>query len=154
MRLELLQGLLAFLRAVHFSHLSSHWQVQGLPFFGDHRMFIRLYRDMEEEIDTLAEKIVGEFGASAVDPVVQAAKVSALLAELGGMTPVERALVLEERLQVEVKRVYQSCKMQGDMSLGLDDYLMGVANAHEGALYLLRQRGRAMSSAMVQGPSD
>jgi hypothetical protein len=32
--------------------------------------------------------------------------------------------------------------------------LMATANAHESALYLLRQRLRALSSAMVQGPVE
>ena len=154
MKLDALLNLLALLRALQFSHLTSHWQVRGLPFFGDHRMFERLYAAVGEEIDALAEKIVGDFGPEAVEPVAQAAKMAAVLADCAHTTPVERALMLEDKLQAKLRHLYHELKERGDMSLGLDDYLMATANADESALYLLRQRLRALSSAMVQGPVE
>lgn len=152
-KLSALQHLLALLRALQFSHLTSHWQVRGLPFFGDHRMFERLYHAVGDEIDSLAEKIVGDFGPEAVEPVAQAAKVAAVLADCAHTTPVERALMLEDKLQGMLRNLHHELKEAGDMSLGLDDFLMATANAHESALYLLRQRLRALSSAMM-GPVE
>jgi len=151
-KLSALQHLLALLRAIHFSHTTSHWQVRGLPFFGDHRMMERLYHAVEGEIDALAEKLVGEFGPESVAPAAQAAQVAALLAPFGGVTPIDRALALEDLLQATLRATYQSLKGEG-MSLGLDDFLMATANSHESALYLLRQRLRALSSA-VTGPVE
>lgn len=152
-KLSALQHLLALLRALQSSHLTSHWQVRGLPFFGDHRMFERLYHAAGDEIDSLAEKLVGEYGPEAVEPVAQAAKVAAILADCQHTTPIERALMLEDKLQEALRVTYQGLKAEGALSLGLDDFLMGTANAHEGALYLLRQRLRALSSAMM-GPVE
>ena len=63
---SLLTQLLGILRAIHWSHWTSHWQARGNPSYSDHLLFERLYKNLEEEIDTLAEKIVSYYGAEAV----------------------------------------------------------------------------------------
>ena len=65
-KLSLLLVLLAGLRSAHLSHWTSHWQVKGQPYYGDHLLMDKLYNSLPEEIDTLAEKIVAEFGAEAL----------------------------------------------------------------------------------------
>ena len=49
---------------------------------------------------------------------------------------------MEEHLQRALKITYDELKARGELSLGLDDFLMATASAHETALYLLRQRQR------------
>ena len=142
--LALMQMLLAILRGAHFAHWTSHWQVKGVNSYGDHQLMGRIYNTLIAEIDTLAEKIVGTFGGNAVNVVEQAqlmANQLLPLAEAHSMNdPIRRALLIEEGLQVVFKNVYETLKRQGGLTLGLDDFIMSMANAHETNLYLLRQR--------------
>ena len=142
--LAILQMLLAVLRGAHFAHWNSHWQVKGSNFYGDHELMERIYTTLIEEIDTLAEKIVGTYGVEAVNAVEQAQLMAnhlLPLAEAHSMNdPIRRALLIEEGLQVIFKNAYGMLKEQGGLTLGMDDFIMSMANTHETNLYLLRQR--------------
>jgi DNA-binding ferritin-like protein len=142
--LAILQMLLAVLRGAHFAHWTSHWQVKGSNFYGDHELMERVYTSLIEEIDTLAEKIVGTYGVEAVNAVEQAQLMAnhlLPLAEAHSMNdPIRRAFLIEEGLQVIFKNTYDMLKEQGGLTLGMDDFIMSMANAHETNLYLLRQR--------------
>lgn len=140
----LLQMLLAILRAAHFSHWNSHWEVKGSNFYGDHQMMDRIYTSLIEEIDTLAEKLVATYGSESVHMVEQAQLMASHLLPLAQAhsenDPIYRAFLIEEGLQVIFKNTYDLLKKQGGLTLGMDDFLMSMANAHESNLYLLRQR--------------
>jgi DNA-binding ferritin-like protein len=56
---SLLRSLLSLLRALDWHYRTAHWQVWGEAQYGDHLMFQRFYEAMPDEIDTLAEKMVG-----------------------------------------------------------------------------------------------
>lgn len=140
---SLLTQLLGMLRAVHWSHWTTHWQVRGTPSYGDHLLFERLYKGLEEEIDALAEKIVSYYGAEAVDAVANADFMLRFLSRYEQVAdPYARGLAVETYLQKSLKRVYDQLKGTDEMTLGLDDYLMATANLHETHQYLLRQRLR------------
>lgn len=139
----ILKEFFGLLHALYWSHWTAHWQVQGNPFYGDHLLFERLYQGVVEEIDTLAEKMVARFGPTVVDavdhfPVTQAWVERWSVQE----SPYKRALMAESDFQSAAKRVYDHIKEAGAMSLGLDDYLMAIANDHETNMYLLQQRLR------------
>jgi DNA-binding ferritin-like protein len=143
MKLEILQHVLALLRVIHLSHWTSHWQVKGTAFYGDHQLLDRLYNSLPEEIDTLAEKMVAEFGADAVDIEDQLPRFIEVATPMKkGASPIQRALVYEELLQQELRKAYDALKSMEGLSLGLDDFIMSTANAHETNLYLMRQRLR------------
>lgn len=137
----LLPALLGQLRALHWQHWSTHWQVAGDPFYGDHLLLERLYLGVVEEIDTLAEKMVAALGVDSVAPMPQIDITQAWLARWQEEPdPMRRTLAAETSFQDFVKGVYGKLKAAGEMSLGLDDFLMSIANDHETNLYLLRQR--------------
>lgn len=138
------QVLLAYLRAAHFVHWTNHWQVKGTNFYGDHLLMDRLYNSVTEEIDGLAEKIVAMYGAEAVDPVAQISLVSQTIMGLVEEVkdPIQRASIIEECLQEVFAKMYDHLYEIDAMSLGMDDFIMATANAHESNVYLLRQRLR------------
>lgn len=137
---EHLQSLLALLRAMHWEYYSSHWKVKGIAFYGDHLLFQRLYDNLTEEFDSLAEKIVCKYGDAAVDPCHQMKLAYAWLVHVEGILDwFDRALKLEDLLQVQIKTTYDILERASELSLGLDDFLMSLANAHEGHSYLLKQ---------------
>jgi len=140
--LSLLQNLLAAMRAAHWSHWTSHWQVKGNPYYGDHLLLERIYTGMVPEIDTLAEKIVAMYGPEGVDPICQARAMAGFLDLQANPDPIQRALIVENYIQGELARVFKDLESYGALTLGLNDYLAATANTHETYLYLLKQRTR------------
>jgi DNA-binding ferritin-like protein len=143
--LQKLKWLLALLRAQYWSYQNSHWKVKGDSFYGDHLMFQRLYESVQVQTDTLAEKMVGIFGIASIDSE-----------DLLGMFLYwnerwdsvdclhKRGLLSETDIQNVIKDTYDHLTEDGQMSLGMDDFLMAMASEHETNTYLLRQilRGR------------
>ena len=58
-----------------------------------------------------------------------------------------RGLLSEADVQEIIKNVYDSLKQMGELSLGMDDFLMATASEHETNQYLLRQVLRSKESA-------
>jgi len=137
--LAVLQQLLARLRALFFIHWTAHWQASGPQEYGDHQLFSRLYTAIDAEIDGLAEKMVAGYGNDAVDlnrGVLLMAK--AIVGAPG--KGVERSLAAEKAFQEWLKAAYEALEKADDLSLGMDNFLQGVADKHETHVYLLKQR--------------
>lgn len=133
--------ILAALRAQSWSFQTSHWQVKGDPYYGDHLLFQRLYEEVQGEIDSLAEKIVGYFGPAPVDSLKTLAEASLWVQKWGSIECLHtRGLQSENDLQDLLKKAYDAVKETGGMTLGLDDFIMALANSHESHIYLLQQR--------------
>lgn len=135
---ELLKEVLASLRAQSWLYQTLHWRVQGERFYELHLLFERLYGGLNGQIDALAEKLVGYYGAEAVDADDSMNRAAKWLKEWRG-EPVDAALASEKQLQSVVRKTYETLKNKKELSLGLDDYLMSLANDHETHLYLLGQ---------------
>lgn len=135
-----LSRLVALLRAVQLLHHTAHWQTAGATFYGDHLLFERLYSGLEGEFDGLAEKAVAYCGPAAVDPLAQAQLVAAFVAGFAGADLARKSLAAEQLLQEEIEEARAVITDAGDMPLGLDNYLQGLADSHETAIYLLQQR--------------
>lgn len=136
-----LKNLFAFLRAMHWNHWTTHWQVQGVPYYGDHLMFQRIYEAMGDEIDGLAEKMVAMCGTHCVDShdsIDRAHNVLKRWAENPDI--ISRALQTEQEFQTLLAGVYELLDAEGHLTLGLDNFLQGLADAHETNLYLIQQR--------------
>ena len=152
---EALQGLLAVLRAMQTSIHEGHWVVKGSTFYGDHQLLQRLYAGgdgspaLQDEIDTLGERIVAYAGPSFVDSRVVTEKALRLIEAWQGASsdPITQALHAEESLQLALRATYDALKASGELSLGLDDFLMAMADAHDTNRYLLRQRTAGTGSA-------
>ncbi len=138
--MTLLSDLLAALRTIYIVHQTAHWQAAGDPAYGDHLLFQRLYESVTGEIDTLAEKMVGMFGGVSVSLVVQGPLIGVMTKQSSQIKGLhERSLYLERSLQTYLKFVYDELKKMGTLSLGMDDFLMATASAHETHVFLLQQ---------------
>lgn len=135
---ELLKEVLAMLRAQSWLLQTLHWRVKGSDFYELHLLFERLYGNLGAEIDTLAEKIVGYYGSDAVEEGNAMARTHKWVNTWEG-EPVAKALQAEKQLQALLRKTYEAMSKKSELSLGLDDYLMALANAHETHLYLLGQ---------------
>lgn len=136
----LLGNLLALLRAQSLSYQTSHWQATGPNSYGNHLLFARLYESVGDQIDQLAEKMVGYLGVEAVGLEGQAEKIAGLCGHWE-QVPChhERGILSEFEAQSEIRAAYDGIKKAGAMTLGLDDWLMATASAHEENTYLLQQ---------------
>lgn len=143
-----LSGLLAVLRAMHISIHEGHWTASGPNFYSDHLLLERVYAGtgggpvLQDDIDGLGERIVAYCGPEFVDSRVVTKKALGLIDAWHDATlsPVSRALHAEESLQVALRAVYDALRASGPVPLGLDDFLMAMASAHDTNRYLLQQR--------------
>lgn len=147
---DALVDVLAVLRSLQWDAHTGHWVVQGPTSYSDHLLLERIYAGEGDEegsdvvqgqIDRLGERIVAYYGRDAVktqDVMRRSLGYVERWSSIG--CPLRRALMAEEDLQVAIRRAYDQGKESGFLSLGLDDELMALANAHDTNRYLLRQR--------------
>jgi DNA-binding ferritin-like protein len=137
-----LQNLLAMLRAVQIVHHTAHWQVRGEEFYGDHLLFERLYSSIDDEFDTLAEKIVAMYGSDAVGAADQIKRIANVVERACDTTSDlhKRSLMVEEGLQTVLEAVRDHMRKENALSMGMDNFLQGLGDKHETAVYLLQQR--------------
>jgi DNA-binding ferritin-like protein len=125
---------------MYLSYQTSHWQVVGGSFYGNHLLFQRLYESVQGQVDQLAEKISGYLGSEAVALNHQMKHISEYTYRWSSIDcNHKRGLQSEADLQQALKRAYGGIKQAQAMSLGLDDWIMATANAHEENEYLLQQ---------------
>ena len=142
-----LQRLLAHLRALRWQYHTTHWQSKGPNFYGDHLLFERLYAgegggpDLDAEIDGLGERMTRFFGAETVDDSAILPLTTAILAAAGSeREPIRRAMALETATHEAIDHAYEALAASGHKTLGLDDFLMALADERDTAAYLLGQR--------------
>lgn len=142
-----LQELLAYLRALRWQYHTTHWQVKGSNYYGDHLLFERLYAgegggpDLDSQIDGLGERMTRYFGPDSVKDSAILPLTQTVLAEAEReMDPIRRAMALESETQEQISHAYEALKRSGHKTLGLDDFLMALADERDTALYLLGQR--------------
>lgn len=136
---DLLKEVLAMLRAQQWLYQTYHWQAKGENFYEMHLLFERLYDSVGDQIDNLAEKLVGYFGIEEVDMKDAIARTQKWINTWASDNAVDSALKAEKQFQSLLRRTYDTMNQKKELSLGLDDYLMATASDHEVALYLLGQ---------------
>jgi len=115
--------------------------VNGTAQYGDHLLFQRFYEAMPQEIDDLAEKMVGYLGTQAVDALSSISQVHTILENLGTINCLfKKALAMERGLQDGIRICNDTLESMGMLPLGLEDYLASLASSHETNIYLLQQR--------------
>jgi DNA-binding ferritin-like protein len=148
--MDQLSNLLAILRAAHLAHWTAHWRCAGATAYADHLLFARLYEGMVDEIDGLAEKVVAMVGSDAVALPAQMEQMTRVLQmwveRFTGKGLIECALMIEASIQEALEKVC-ACP---DLSLGLENFIQGIADHHETSTYLLQQR---MGPALITATS-
>lgn len=146
-----LSVLLVWVRALNLIHQENHWIAQGDPFYGDHLLFDRLYTSTNEEIDKVAEKAVGIADASAVElerQLVTVCKiVSSFRNDYVAVIPNQthlatRSLQAEMKFLEVVDELKSSLASKQRLTTGVDNMICDLADAHEGNVYLLKQRAK------------
>jgi DNA-binding ferritin-like protein len=137
--IKLLKTIMAYLEMSYLFYQSAHWQTKGSDFYGDHLLFQRLYEGIRDEIDTVGEKMVGVYGPEHVDVHRRLSNLS-ILSDFLDLQYIQKeyvntGLVMEKKLLDLLQEADKST-----FSAGVKDLLAGIANTHEGHMYLLQQR--------------
>ena len=143
---KLLGTYVAFLRSLYLLHQNHHWQTNGLDFYGNHLLFQRIYESAQENADDAAEKAVGLCGCDCIDLAPQILLINTILKKYAINTKncepikfIQASLQAEEDFLKFSEKIYNSLKEKNQITLGLDDMLMSIANKREGSVYLLKQ---------------
>ncbi len=140
--------LLSCVRALAFVHQVGHWTATADTFYGDHLLFERLYNSTNEEVDKVAEKAIGTSSMMMIHPVQQvtheALVVEAMCSNLSEMPTsndlTQRSYEAEMHFLGILELLYKRMETNGTLSLGVDNFLQGLADNHEASIYLLKQR--------------
>ncbi len=139
-----LASLGTMLHALLLLHQSAHWQVRGPTYYGDHLLFQRIYDGIAKEIDSVGERTVNTGDPRLVCPILVAGLSAELLQGWGkGHGKVEKAaelVAMSLRAEKEFVTAISQALAQAPASDGTQNLLQGIADAHEGNVYLLQQR--------------
>jgi len=139
----------AMLRGLAIIHQQGHWTSKDNNYYGDHLLLDRIYNVAADQVDGAAERTIGLFGAKALTLKEHMDVATSFVKDVINDSPedtdnanslIERSLVAEESFLDFSKKLYDSLKDSGTMTLGLDDLIMANASTHEDSVYLLKQR--------------
>jgi DNA-binding ferritin-like protein len=145
-----LSALLVYLRAASMIHQTAHWQTHGQAFYGDHKLFMRIYEDSQDLIDGLAERTVGLGDGRLVEAWTQAKHLERCIGNCyagrkideGPNGLVEISLHIEYHVVEGIRITRQVLEQAGVLTDGTDNLLQGIADKHEEFIYLLKQRSQ------------
>ena len=138
-----LASLATALEALYLLHQSAHWQTRGSSYYADHLMFQRLYKGIDKEIDSLGERAVAMGSPLLVCPITTAQLSAELLRLWGkghGLDSPVRLVSLSLGAERAVLEAIATVMASTSPSDGVQNLLQGIADAHEGSVYLLQQR--------------
>jgi len=142
-----LSVLLVHLKYLYALHQNHHWTSMGDPFYGDHLLFQRLYQATVEEIDGLAEKAIGLGNTTSVNLTLQTSQLLKLVTSAGNASMIpassdlaKKSLMAEMNFLKVIDVMISYLQECGLLTSGLSNMLEGIADVHEGHIYLLKQR--------------
>ena len=141
-----LQALLAHLRAGNLWFHGAHHLTVGAGFQGDHKFYRQVYEMYTGDFDTAAEKAIVAVGPSIAAPAAVSGRAAQIvstmpaIAGLNGHQIAAAALQVEKQTLALVDKIFRDLESGKRLSLGMNDFLAALANAHETNVYKLVQR--------------
>jgi DNA-binding ferritin-like protein len=131
----------ATLKAISLIHQHSHWTTKGVNFYGDHKLFERLYESVLKDLDLAAEKFIGLFGSECLSYDFQVELLTKVLLKYKNLegSPTSMSLAAEKDFIKLSTDAYNCFEEEGRLTMGLDDMLMAISSQHEESIYLLQQ---------------
>lgn len=117
-----------------------HWNVSGESFMELHKLFEHQYKELEEIIDEVAERI-GKLGGKTIGTMNQYAQHTRLKEwpneYPNRMKMIEELMEDHETVIKELRKDVDKCEENGDA--GTTDFLTGVMKEHETIAWTLRR---------------
>lgn len=135
----LVQVLAALKAKIEWSKF-AHWTSQGEEFYGDHLLYDRIYEESAPDFDACIEKFLIQWPEEIANPIQTLKEAQQTLEKHQTESYLNTLMELSQHLLTQIKELYDALKTQEKLSLGLDDFIMTLADHHENHLYLLKQR--------------
>jgi len=118
-----------------------HWNVSGESFMELHKLFENHYKQLEESIDEVAERI-GKLGSKAIGTMAEFGKLSAIK-EQPGKYPSSKEMIKElltdhETIIVMLRKAVDDCT-EKHKDVVTADFLTGLMEQHETISWTLRR---------------
>lgn len=137
--IKLLNGVLADAHVLYIKTRNFHWNVTGPNFSALHKFFEAQYKQLEEAIDEIAERVRALNGV-ALGSMEEFLKEASLKENNGKLidssTMIARLLKDHEAVIVKLRQDVDLCEKYEDM--GTSDFLTGLLQEHEKMAWMLR----------------
>ena len=138
---ELLSVVLADEVSLYTKTRKFHWNVGGESFMELHKLFENQYKQLEEAIDEVAERI-GKLGSKTIGTLREFGKLSAIK-EHPGKYPSSKEMIKEfledhETIIVQLRKSLEQCAEKYN-DAGSADFLTGLMEEHETIAWTLRR---------------
>lgn len=133
---------LGFLRALGMIHHSHHWQAMRASFYGDHLLLEKLYKTVQDEVDTVGEKVVGIDSPALTNYFLQMSHIKAFMKKVSSRdkSPLIVSLESEILLIIVGELISDRLKESALFTSGLANMMGDILDRHETHVYLLNQR--------------
>jgi starvation-inducible DNA-binding protein len=119
----------------------AHWNVTGESFMELHKLYENQYKQLEESIDEVAERI-GKLGHKTIGTMSEFSKISTLKEHPGKYTSsgdtLKELLSDHETLIVQLRKNIDDCADK-NKDAGTADFLTGLMEQHETIAWILRR---------------
>lgn len=118
-----------------------HWNVSGPSFMELHKLFEKQYKELEEAIDEIAERI-NKLGSNTPGTMAEFIKLSSLK-ETPGKIPAQQGMIKEllsdhEHVIVALRKAVDDCD-EKYKDAGTADFLTNLMESHETIAWTLRR---------------
>ncbi len=138
---ELLSTVLANEMTLYIKTRKFHWNVTGESFMELHKLFEYQYKQLEESIDEIAERI-GKLGHKTIGTMQEFSKQSTIKENPGKYSSSKDSLkeLLEdhETVIIQLRKDIDDCS-EKNKDAGTADYLTGLMEQHETIAWILRR---------------
>jgi len=138
---DLLSTVLATAMTLYIKTRKFHWNVTGESFMELHKLFENQYKQLEESIDEIAERI-GKLGQKTIGTMAEFSKQS-LIKESPGKYSASKEMLTEllkdhEAIVIELRKGIDD-SVSKNKDLGTADFLTKLMEQHETTAWILRR---------------
>jgi len=137
----LLSKILSSEMVLYIKTRKSHWNVTGESFMELHKLFENQYKELEESIDEIAERI-GKLGERTIGTMNEFAELSSIKESpgkyLSSKEMLHELLNDHESIIILLRKDIDDCS-EKNKDLGTADFLTGLMEQHETTSWILRR---------------
>ncbi len=138
---ELLSAGLSNSMTLYIKTRKAHWNVTGESFMELHKLFENQYKQLEESIDEIAERI-GKLGGKTIGTMQEFSKLASIKEAPGKYTSskemIKELLKDHETVIVQLRRDIENCTSKYK-DAGTADFMTGLMTQHETIAWTLRR---------------
>ena len=139
--ITILSPILADEMVLYVKTRTFHWNVSGESFMELHKLFEGQYAELEETIDSVAERI-SKLGGRTIGTMKEFSDLTRLK-EMPDVYPVQKEMIKEllgdhETVIIQLRKDIEACN-EKDKDAGTADFLTGLMEQHETTAWKLRR---------------